>query len=300
MNFRRFRSMLSCTLPCAALFIAFPDAASADPPVTCGDSYSGRGELSGDCTGDISVRGGSLNLRGFTVRGSVRCEGDLCEVFSDPPEGAISGGGDWAAAGIDGGAASVTVDGITITGFGTGIAAGTVRASDMVIAGNAGHGIDARDRIELTNSVVTLNGHDGLRARIGSVSIAGSEITGNQGSGIRALKGVLVTGSSVLGSGADGVRNFSGAVLVEDSTISGSGEHGVRTDDSDCDPTGVLELRDSTIEGNALDPSCGETRACADVVSCGFARVSGSSRCESSYRIQSGLPGESWRVCSSD
>jgi hypothetical protein len=292
--------MLSCALPCATLFIALPDGASADAPVTCDDSYTGRGELTGDCTGDITVRGGSLNLRGFTVRGSVRCEGDACEVFSDPPEGAISGGGDWAAAGIDAGAASVTVDGISITGFGTGIVAGTVRASDTVIAWNAGHGIDAQDRIELTNSTVTLNGHDGLHARIGSVSITGSEVTGNRSRGIRALKGVLVADSSVVGSGADGVRNFSGEVLVEDSTISGSGGHGVRTDDSDCDPTGVLELRNSAIEGNALDPSCGETRACADVVSCELARVSGSSRCESSYRIQSGLPGESWRVCSSD
>jgi len=300
MMLQRVRAMLCCGLPCALLLIATASDVQADPPVTCGDSYSGRGELADDCTGDITIHGGSLNLRGFTVRGRVVCLEDHCEVYSDPPEGAIRGGGDWASAGISASGESVTVDGISITGFGAGIEAAAVSASNTVVAGNAGNGIDAAGPIETTNSVVTLNGHDGLHARIGQVSITGSEITGNRGSGIRALKGVTVTASNIVGSGEDGVRNYAGLVLVESSTISGNGGHGVRNDDADCVPTGLLELRNSTIQGNALDPSCGETRACADVVSCNLARVSDSSSCETSYRILSGLPGDSWRVCALD
>jgi hypothetical protein len=282
------------------LLVAPAADSSADPVVGCGESYSGRAELAGDCSGDIHIRGGSLNLRSFTVGGSIVCEGDFCEVFSEPPNGAIRGGGDWASTGIAAGDGRLVIEGVSVTGFGTGIAAGSVQAVGVIIAGNAGHGISALEGIEATNSVVTLNGHDGLHARLGTVSVTDSEVTGNRGSGIRALKGVLVSNSTVLDSGEDGVRNYAGQVLVEGSTISGSGGHGVRTDDGDCFPTGWLEIRDANIEGNALDPSCGHTRPCADVVACNLARVNGSSRCETSYRIQSGLPGESWRVCSLD
>ena len=106
--------------------------------------------------------------------------------------------------------------------------------------------------------------------------------------------------TTVAWSGGDGVRNFSGTVVVDRSTVSGNGNDGVRTDDSDCFPKGTLELLNSTIAGNAVDPGCGDGRVCADIAACNLSRVSGSSSCETSYRLQSGFPGESWRVCSLD
>lgn len=77
-----------------ALTLARAGTASAERTVACGESYAGHAELIGDCTGDITIYGGSLNLRGFTVSGGVYCQGDSCVVYSDPPQGALSGSGE--------------------------------------------------------------------------------------------------------------------------------------------------------------------------------------------------------------
>jgi hypothetical protein len=285
----------------AALVLCVATApAGAARTVACGEVYAGSGELEADCEGDIRIDGGSLDLSGHTVHGSVRCEGLECEVYSDGSRGTISGIGGEGSVGIDAAGARLTVRNVLVTGFGTGIRADEVLASDVEVAGNAGFGINALHGIELVDSSVGMNGNDGLHSQIGQIRVSGSQLTGNRGNGVRALKGVIMDGSSVSWSGGDGVRNFSGAVVVSGSTVSSNGNDGVRTDDSDCFPSGTLELRSSTIEGNASNPDCGEGRVCADVVACNLTQVGGSSRCETSYRLQSGLPGESWRVCQLD
>jgi len=287
-----------CSASAALCMAAVPAAATRT--VACGDDYAGSGELEADCEGDIRIDGGSLDLRSHTVHGSVRCGGRECEVYSDGSRGTISGIGREGSIGIDAAGASLRVRNVLVTGFGIGISADEVHASDVDVAGNAGFGINALHGIELVDSTVGMNGHDGLHSRIGSIRVSGSQIMGNRGNGVRALKGVEMDDSTVMWSGRDGVRNFSGTVVVNGSTVSGNANDGVRTDDSDCFPSGTLELRASTIEGNAFDPDCGDGRACADVVACNLSQVGGSSRCDTSYRLQSGLPGESWRICRLD
>lgn len=294
------RSMGRLLTASLAVLLLGAGTAVADRVVTCGESWTGSAELAGDCSGDLLIREGSLNLRGFTVSGSVRCAGDACEIYSEPPKGTLYGSGDGASTGIDAGEGTVTLRSIVITGFGTGVKAGRVTGTDLVVIGNAGHGIRATDWISVRDCYISLNGHDGLHARLGRIDVRRCEFLGNRGRGIRALKGVELVNSEVAGSGAGGVVNYAGLVLLDHATITGNSGDGVRTDDSDCFPTGVLEIRESTITGNAQGPECGDERACADVVSCQLARVGAASHCETSHRIQSGLPGENWRICSED
>lgn len=294
------RSMGKLLTASLAMLLLSVGAAGAGRVVSCGESWSGSAELAGDCSGDLLIRGGSLNLRGFTVSGSVRCAGDACEIYSEPPQGTLYGSGDGASTGIDAGEGTVTLRSIVITGFGTGVKAGRVTATDVVVIGNAGHGIRATDWISVRDCNISLNGHDGLHARLGRIDVRRCEFLGNRGRGIRALKGVELVDTEVAGSGGSGVVNFAGLVLLDHTMITGNAGDGVRTDDSDCFPTGVLEIRESTIAGNAQGSECGEERACADLVSCQIARLGAASHCETSYRIQSGLPGQNWRICSED
>jgi hypothetical protein len=288
----------------ALLVIASP--ASAVWTVECGDVYAGSGQLAADCEGDVTIDGGSLDLRGHSIRGSVRCKRDECEVYSDGGRGTISGSTGLsratkrASVGIDAAGASLIVRNVEVSGFGTGVTANAVRAVDIAVLGNGGFGIKAVGQIELIDSTVALNGNDGLHSQLGHVRVSGSQIAGNRGNGVRALKGVTIDTTSIVWSGRDGIRNFSGNVVVDRSTVSGNGHDGVRTDDSDCFPSGTLELRTSTVEGNAVDPDCGASRTCADIAACRLARTSSSSSCGTSYRLQSGLPGESFRLCSLD
>jgi len=273
----------------------------ADPPVTCGQRYTGAGQLVEDCVGDITIANGSLNLRGYTLQGSVICEGQQCDVFSDSAQGTIQGERFHETTGIRGSQTSrITLRSVVVTGFGTGVAGGDVVAADSVIAGNSARGIEAQRSVALSDTNVTLNGGDGVHARIGTVHIERSEVTSNGGIGVRALKGVTIRESVVAGNAGDGVQNFAGQAMITSSVVASNGGHGVRTDDSDCTPTGRLELRDSAVEANGHAAECGETRACADVVTCELIQLSATSRCDTSYRMQSGLPGESWRICALD
>ena len=289
-----------CSLVSAGLAVCMIAApAHATWTVACGDVYTGSGELVADCEGDITIETGGLDLRGYTVHGSIRCKGP-CEVYSDGTRGTISGIASEGSRGIDAAGASLTVRNVTVTGFGTGIHAAEVHATNVEVAGNAAFGINALGDIDLVDSTIALNGNDGLHSQIGEIRISRSQVAGNRGNGVRALKGVTVNETSILWSGGDGIRNFSGSVFVDRSTVSGNGNDGVRTDDSDCFPSGTLELRSSTIEGNAVNPDCGSGRSCSDIAACKIALTSDSSSCGTSYRLDSGLPGESWRVCNLD
>ncbi len=268
----------------------------------CVQRVSGREQLETDCLGDVRLVDGSLNLAGHILHGQIACEGDFCEVYSDPPGGMLTGLDNAGLVGIDAKHSSLSIEHIVITGFGTGVSAREVRARRVEVAGNSGFGINTLGHLELADSTIAMNGNDGLHSQGGQVVVLNSQITGNGGNGVRALKGARIENSSIAASGGDGVRNFSGAVIIQDSTVTLNGRDGVRNDDSDCLPSGTLELRSSSVEHNAHHPDCdgGDSRPCADVVACNVSHMTGSSQCTSSYRLQSGSPGTSWRVCSED
>jgi hypothetical protein len=298
-------SILTTMLAVASL-VAVP-AALATPNVTCGQTFSGERKLGASCFGDIEIDGGKLDLAGHTVHGSIYCRAQFCEVTSDPPNGRVEGDGlpNWSgiAAVTDpdtGEVPPLAVSEVIVSGFGVGISGGNLRVSDSLVAGNTAHGIEGTYGVEVTDTIVSLNGNDGVRSQVGGVTVSGGTISENGGSGIRALEGVIVVGAQILDNQIDGVQNFAAAATVADSTVTGNGRHGVRTDDSDCFPSDLLQIADSDVTGNRRGKDCGQTGICADVVSCELPEITGSTTCETSYRTLSGTPGESWGICSRD
>jgi hypothetical protein len=298
-----FLLLMATTL--VAVHVSATDSLAAER-VRCGQSYSGDAVLDRSCMGDIVIRGGSLNLAGHTVRGTIQCDGEFCEVYSDPPNGRVEGFGVPGSTGIRAGggavpgSGSLAVDGVIVSGFNIGVAASNVQLTNSLIAGNTGHGVDSLVSIEAAGTIVSLNGSNGLHARLGGVSLADSEVTENGANGVRALEGFIAAGSTIADNGGDGVRNFSAPALLVDSAVYGNGWHGVRSDDSDCTPTDELALVATTVDGNGLDPECGASRPCADVISCAQPVLRRGASCQTSHRMMSGLPGQSWQVCRAD
>jgi len=294
------------SLMLAVVLVCGGHATALARTVDCGTSFSGDAALAGSCVGDIVVRGGSLNLAGHTVRGTVQCDADYCEIYSDPPNGNVTGFGAGgsvgirAGAGAADGAGSVAVDGVIVSGFGTGVAGANVQLSNSLVAGNLAYGVDAYVGIEAVSSIISINGGGGLHARMGGVSVDDTQVTENGGNGVRALEGVIVTGSTIADNAGDGVQNFSAPAIVVDSTVTGNGGHGVRSDDSDCFPADDLDLVNTVVTGNGLGDDCGETRACADVVACNPPLLRRGTSCDTSYQMMSGLPGMNWQACALD
>jgi len=56
----------------------------------------------------------------------------------------------------------------------------------------------------------------------------------------------------------------------------------------------------STASGNGTDVECGTSIMCADVASCTLPKIAALATCDTSYQVDSGVPGLSWGVCSSD
>jgi hypothetical protein len=298
------RLITSLTLAAVVVFGSHSPALART--VDCGSAFSGDATLAASCVGDIVVRGGSLNLAGHTLRGTVLCDADYCEIYSDPPNGKVRGSGQPGSVGIRAGtgaadgAGSVAVDNVIVSGFGTGVSAENVLVTNSLVAGNLAYGIDAYVGIESVSSIVSINGGGGLHARMGGVSVVDSQVSENGGNGVRALEGVIATGSTIADNARDGVQNFSAPALLVDSTITGNGGHGVRSDDSDCYPADDFDLVNTTVTGNGVGEDCGDLRACADVVACNPPLLSRGTSCGTSYQMMSGLPGASWQICSLD
>lgn len=301
---RRCAPCLLAPFLACALFV--PTGVVAERLVFCGDTVDGSGMLAGSCAGEIVVRGGKLDLGGHTLSGSVRCDAQLCEIVSDPPNGTIRGAAEAGSYGIvsAGGAldsaGSVIVDSVIVAGFATGIAAANVQLTRSLVAGNLGHGVEAAGTIEAADSIVSLNGGDGLHSRLGGVSVTDCRLTENLGSGVRALAGVIAVRSRVADNGADGIENYSAGALVFESEVVANGRHGVRSDDSDCDPADRLELVATRSAGNGRMVECGETLVCADLVSCAPPVLGSGASCGSSHRMLAGVGGETWRTCDFD
>lgn len=296
---RLVRSALVFVLALAAT----PAAAGAPRPVSCGQTAAAEAVLRESCTGDVVMTGGRLDLAGYTLHGTVYCDGELCAITSSREGGAIVGFGQPATFGVVAGergeeaSGDVVVDGVTVRGFATGIAARNVVLTNARVTQNLWRGVQAAQTIEAVNVVVSRNGDDGLHAGIGGVAVDGSTVSSNGGSGIRALAGVVALESEIEHNGRDGIENYSKTALVVDSTVSANGRHGVRSDDSDCEPADGIELRASEVFANATGATCADD-GCADLVACGAPAVDRESACGTTQRM--GEPGTTWDVCASD
>jgi len=237
---------------------------------TCGQTFSGKGFLSGDldCTGfdgwAITIgRKGSLELRGFTISGGqatrrvVFCT-KHCEIIGP---GAIVGA---AGSGVQANG-RVRIRNVSISNNGTAVYALKVMLRDSTLADNSG-GVSAEKSASIFNS--------------------------------------MITGSARRGVEVQSLRGGAKARIVN-STITGNGGHGVSVSPKPrcprCKlPPGRIIVRDSTITGNGLLPPCGVTSACADVASTSKPILLGTSTCDTSYLLGSGFPGVNWRVCDLD
>lgn len=286
------------------LYVSIPPRLAAAGLVTCGQASQGESVVADSCTGDIVMRGGRLDLAGHTVRGTITCDADLCEIVSTVRGGTVAGFGVALTVGITAGGAvegagDLQVDGVTVQGFGTGVSARNIVLTNVRITGNLWRGAEALQNIEAVDTVVRRNGDDGLHARLGAVAIDGSDVSGNGGSGLRSLAGAVVVGSTVASNVRDGVENYSEPALVIDSRVRTNGRHGVRSDDSDCDPRDVLDVRGSQVTGNGTDASCA-TEACADLVACEAPVLDEGASCDKSLRMEPEAPGQGWSVCEGD
>jgi hypothetical protein len=299
----RVRTWLGCAL-LAGVVCAAAEPATAGA-ISCGQVAQGDAELVGSCTGDVVVSGGRLNLAGHTVHGTIHCDAPSCEIVSRPHGGAVVGFGVplsvgiVAGAGAAEGAGNLVIDGIHVQGFGTGIAARNVVLTNSRVTGCLWRGVDALESIEAVATVVRRNGDDGLHARIGAVAVDGSEVVANGGSGVRALAGVIAVDSTIALNARDGVENYSEAALIIESRVRENGRHGVRSDDSDCDPTDVLELRGSQVQANGTGGGCGAPAPCADLVACAAPSLDEASSCDKSLVMES-AESETWSSCTAD
>jgi hypothetical protein len=300
-----FLRFLRASAAPAALVMALAPPPAFAAKVSCGQTAQGDAELAGDCSGDLIVAGPRLNLAGHTVRGTIFCDAPTCEIVSEPRGAAVVGFGIPLSVGIAAGgdaagaAGNLVIDGVAVQGFGTGIAGRNVVLINVRVTGNLWRGVEAQESIEAVGVVVRGNGEDGLHARIGSVSVDGGQIENNGGSGVRALAGAIALGSTISGNGRDGIENYSEPALVLESRVRANGRHGVRSDDSDCDPADVLELRGSDVSGNGTSQACAPAAPCADLVACSAPSLDQSSSCAKSLVMESAA-GESWSVCSGD
>jgi hypothetical protein len=135
-----------------------------------------------------------------------------------------------------------------------------------------------------------------LTAALGGVLVSNAE-----GTGKLVMQNCAITGALVAGVSADA------RVKLADTSITGSGRWGVAVGypnpwtGEPC-AAGRLRMRNSIVTGNGLicDPASGSTN-CADIITCGRPpRLSRSSACETSCIGGTGVPCESWGVCSSD
>jgi hypothetical protein len=142
-------------------------------------------------------------------------------------------------------------------------------------------------------------GTDVVRAE--SVSVRNITITGGNG-GVNATNSektgrAVVRDSAITGSQYGIVADR--LVKVIRSTIMDNRTVGVASGNFQCEPGKVVAI-DSTITGNGTDPLCGVTYTCADVASCKREPIIRRTVCDTSYKLDSGVPGNTLGVCTLD
>jgi hypothetical protein len=198
---------------------------------------------------------------------------------------------------------------------------------DSVISGNGTTGVEA-ESVEMLRSEVNDNGGPGIDGFIAKAyKIRYSSVSGNAQGGILALSTagrLVLLYSSIQDNGGHGVDGFR-SVKLKESSVSGNSGAGIRHDTTLSNVRlrmrvaastvtgngtfGVLQFggdhslalqRAAVVSGNATNVDCGVTMACADVGSATLPKVSSSATCQTSHVHDSGIPGDSWGVCTND
>ena len=185
-------------------------------------------------------------------------------------------------------------------------------ARDSQVVSNGASGIVLADssvnlKLKLINSSLDDNAENGvvtdgfMNARMIAVdsSISGNDIgitdSNTQKPRIR-LKRSNVDGNRI------GVSLFSSRILhstkmnLRDSTIAGSAENGIYANSID----DVTTLSRSSVVGSGFSVECGVSTSCADLNTASLPEVKSASACDTSHVNGSGIPGQSWGVCTLD
>jgi len=283
--------------------------------IVCGDQWSfssarcnlyGPGTLVGGITTerkvnlrDLDIINGSVHARrakaenvSFTFTGPTP---NLCafDMFQVQNQSRLK----MRNVSIDGGKCGVAADGVA------------VRAFNVKITNSAGFGIDQHDEgfrssLIVKDSIVSSNGSLGIRGtrvRVfrstitndGGDGVLGGEVGENSFFGAVRIEKCTITGNRV-GVDSYGSSSFK-RTRVRRSTISGNAVFGIQSHRA---PTTITN---STVTGNGTSSECDVTQACADIAA--FAdvpKVSRNTTCDTSYEINSGIPGSTLGICSLD
>jgi hypothetical protein len=274
--------MVIALLALVALIAGAAVGRAGQKEVTCGDTFVGRGNLMGDCTGNLTVQKGTLKLNGFTITGTgvnaVTCL-NRCKIIG--PGRIIGGGSDRGIFGQD----RVTLVDVEVSGHTSlGVRSeccGGMKLTRANIHDNGGTGIQS-SKIKGRDSEIKNNGLHGIVSTYRGVRLKRCQIWNNGGSG-------LVTSTDT--------PEASRAKLVQTSILDNQ-EFGILAKQ--------VTMIAVNVSGNSLDPDCGTTMPCADVASVGEPKLRGSDdHCDTSLMVPENLVGPipfgpSWGVCDLD
>jgi hypothetical protein len=168
----------------------------------------------------------------------------------------------------------------------TGVSHGQYRplkAVDCVFSGNGASGVTSTSRrMTLLRCEVSGNGDRGVSHSSGTTKIKDSGITGNAGAGVYSNSPTSSRGCKM---------------VVARSTVTGNAGHGLVCGSVD---RTRLSIRKSGVTANGGVAECGTTIACADLASDELPRIKKGATCDTSYVLDSGIPGSSWSVCALD
>jgi len=224
--------------------------------------------------------------------------------------------------------AKVLVKGSTITGNGEGLRIrGPAVFTNSAIDDDVGSGVVFDNMhhaiAKCRDSTFDRNGLDGLQWTNGGFAAVAKlrrcSANDNGGRGIYVdpdlggfIHQVKASDLTVTGNASDGValryygyeeRNVT---RLKRATVTGNGGHGlallrpyIESNEYPCDAT---IASGSVLTGNGTGADCGVSRACADIATCAASMpdVSADTTCDTSYVVDSGIPGSSWGICTGD
>ncbi len=235
------------------LAIGATDAVAEVEVNTCGQSYSGAGFLGGDldCTGfptnAVTIQGGKLDLRGFTLTGGndngVFCSRS-CSVYSSAPGGMIVGALGNAIEAFSGSSApaNIAMSNITLdaNGFGVYASFGSVTTADVTITNTGGDVITAVGRpAKLVRTTISVAGGRGVFGE--PAKVIDSMVLGTT-SGVQGSR-VVIDNSTIDGCTGDGVIGTPARVI--DSFVTDNGQDGLNVSGFE-----TLRVIRSDISGN--------------------------------------------------
>jgi hypothetical protein len=194
---------------------------------------------------------------------------------------------------------------------------GKVRLTRSTIVDNGGHGIGCGTscdvyplngvrNVKAVDSEISRNGEAGIDVDVesGRVQLIGTTVADNGAAGARLLGGSFRAKSSqITGNGAAGIEIVNNdpeqacKIFVLDSTVASNALHGIECASTDRASTTVQR---SSVTANGTDVTCGAGVPCADLAATEEPRLAGGAACGTSYVTGSGIPGQSWAICSLD